>query len=151
MKTVALIGEVVTQVDVDQLWDHLTMMNIYGPSECTSHSVMNCTAVDPSTATRLGKGAGVVTPTDHNILVPIGAVGELLLEGPLVGDGYLNDPAKTAAAFIEDPVWLLQGTARHPGRRGRLYKTGDLVRYHEDGSLSFIGRKDTQVKSITSI
>jgi non-ribosomal peptide synthase protein (TIGR01720 family) len=70
----------------------------------------------------------------------------------LVGEGYLNDPKKTAAAFVEDPPWLLRGVLERPGlpgrpgRRGRLYRTGDLVRQKEDGSLVFVGRKDTQVK-----
>ena len=77
------------------------MMNVYGPSECTTLSVMNPDILDPSTATRIGKGAGVVTwvvdPTDHNILVPIGAVGELLLEGPLPADTAFL-PARLANA-----------------------------------------------------
>jgi aryl carrier-like protein len=71
---------------------------------------------------------------------------QLLLEGPLVGRGYLNDEEKTAKAFINDPIWLFQGASGYPGRRGRLYKTGDLVRYNPDGTLYFIGRKDAQVK-----
>ncbi len=80
--------------------------------------------------------------------MPVGAVGELLVEGPIVGQGYLNDPEKTAAAFIEDPPWLTAGHGGYPGRRGRLYKTGDLGKYDPDGSgeIVFVGRKDTQVK-----
>ncbi|KUL81308.1 hypothetical protein ZTR_11073, partial [Talaromyces verruculosus] len=146
----ALIGESLTLSDVLLWWDHMHVMNTYGPAECTPLSMINDDASDAVTAIRIGRGAGVVTwvvePDDHNRLAPIGAVGELLLEGPLLGQGYLNDPEKTAAAFIHDPTWLVQGTANHPGRHGRLYKTGDLVRYHDDGSLSFVGRKDTQVK-----
>jgi thioester reductase-like protein len=78
--------------------------------------------------------------------MPPGCTGELLLEGPLVGRGYLNEPEKTAASFIHDPAWLLQGSPSRPGRHGRIYKTGDLVRYDEDGNLIFVSRKDTQVK-----
>jgi acyl-CoA synthetase (AMP-forming)/AMP-acid ligase II/aryl carrier-like protein/NRPS condensation-like uncharacterized protein len=90
----------------------------------------------------------IVDPNDHEILLPVGAVGELLVEGPIVGQGYLNDPEKTAAAFIEDPAWLTKGHKQYPGRRGRLYKTGDLGKYDPDGSggIIFAGRKDTQVK-----
>lgn len=101
----------------------------------------------------MGKGVGattwVVDAADHERLVPVGCVGELLIEGPLVGRGYLNDERQTASVFIEDPTWLVGGgptTAAVAGRRGRLYKTGDLVRYNEDGSLVFVGRKDVQVK-----
>jgi acyl-CoA synthetase (AMP-forming)/AMP-acid ligase II/aryl carrier-like protein len=90
----------------------------------------------------------IVDPNDHEILLPVGAVGELLVEGPIVGQGYLDDPEKTAAAFIEDPAWLTKGHKNYAGRRGRLYKTGDLGKYDPDGSggIIFAGRKDTQVK-----
>ncbi|EQK97488.1 non-ribosomal peptide synthetase [Ophiocordyceps sinensis CO18] len=67
--------------------------------------------------------------------------------GPLVGNGYLKEPEKTAAAFIQDPVWLRRGApGTAAGRGGVVYRTGDLVQYKEDGTLLFIGRKDTQVK-----
>jgi hypothetical protein len=87
-----------------------------------------------------------VNPEDHEQLLPPGCTGELLLEGPIVGRGYLNNPAKTAVHFIQDPLWLLRGAMGKPGRRGRLYKTGDLVRYNENGSLTYLCRKDDQVK-----
>jgi aryl carrier-like protein len=66
-------------------------------------------------------------------------VGELLLEGPTVARGYLHDAEKTAQAFVANPAW-----ATRPG--SRFYRTGDLVRYNEDGTIRFVGRKDTQVK-----
>lgn len=76
----------------------------------------------------------------------LGAIGELWLEGPIIGGGYFKSPEKKADAFLSDPQWLLQGSYDVPGRHGRLYKTGDLVRYNMNGSLSYVGRKDTQVK-----
>ncbi|KAM4066333.1 AMP-binding enzyme [Hirsutella rhossiliensis] len=101
-------------------------------------------------ATHIRNGAGVVTwivdADDHDELLPLGHTDKLLLEGPLFERGYFSDSAKTAAAFIEDPKWLLRGSISHPGREGRLYKTGDLVKYNHDGSLAFVGRKDTQIK-----
>ncbi|KAK6069832.1 peptide synthetase (AMP-binding enzyme) [Seiridium cupressi] len=88
-----------------------------------------------------------VTDTDNpNALVPVGMVGELVVQGPGLMRGYLNDQEKTAAAFIVDPPWLLRGAPGHPGRRGRVYRTGDLVRRNADGSLTYVGRKDTQVE-----
>lgn len=144
-------GESSSAGDIAKWGEHTRIVVGYGPSECT----IGCT-VNPSAAGKpyvsIGAGTGaviwLVDPADHNKLVPVGAVGELLVEGPVVGQGYLNDPEKTAAAFIEDPPWLLAGGGGVPGRSGRLYKTGDLVRYDPDGEVGFIfvGRKDTQIK-----
>jgi amino acid adenylation domain-containing protein len=131
-------------------WSDHTPINTYGPAECSvkaTFAIMNKSKVG---STSIGKGVGlctwIVNPSDHDCLVPLGTIGELLLEGPLVGAGYLGDPEKTIAAFIEDPKWLLRGAPGQPGRHGRLYKTGDLVRYSPDGSLTFLGRKDGQTK-----
>ena len=44
-----------------------------------------------------------------NIHVPFGAVGELVVEGTTLALGYLDDSARTQAAFIRDPPWLLRG------------------------------------------
>jgi len=79
-------------------------------------------------------------------IAPIGAIGELWLEGPTVGEGYLDDADRNARTFIENPPWLLEGTRDFHGRQGRLYRTGDLVCYQVDGSLEFVRRRDTQVK-----
>ena len=150
LQSIIFAGEALRVTDVKPWWGKVQVINTYGPSECTPISTINCNASSPEEATRIGKGAGQVTwvvdPENHDHLLPLGCIGELLLEGPLVGRGYLNDPEKTAAAFIQDPAWLLQGAPGRPGRHGRLYKTGDLVRYNEDGSLTFMGRKDAQVK-----
>jgi acyl carrier protein len=68
---------------------------------------------------------------------PIGVSGELHIGGGGVARGYLNRPELTQAKFIADPFGP-------PG--GRLYKTGDVCRYHADGSIAFLGRLDDQVK-----
>ena len=149
LKTLVFLGEPCTIDDTERWWNHVELINAYGPAECTAHSVINNTA-DIKTATRIGKGAGVntwiVDPADHNKLVPIGMTGELLLEGALLGLGYLGDSAKTKAAFVQNPSWLLAGSIECTGRSGTLYKTGDLARYTENGELIYVGRKDTQVK-----
>ncbi|GCB24116.1 nonribosomal peptide synthetase 12 [Aspergillus awamori] len=153
LETLILLGEPVTRRDIDR-WElsNIHVINAYGPAECTPISTINASPFNTAEATRIGKGAGLITwivhPENHNRLVPPGCTGELLLEGPLVGLGYMNNPEKSGEAFVEDPQWLLlgSGSPRHPGRRGRLYKTGDLVQYNEDGSLTFMGRKDNQVK-----
>jgi non-ribosomal peptide synthetase component F len=79
--------------------------------------------------------------------MPIGSIGELLIEGPTVARGYLNDETKTVKAFIVNPKWSsLLTPDTGVMNTVRMYKSGDLVRYNSDGSISYIGRKDTQIK-----
>ncbi|KAF2874354.1 nonribosomal peptide synthetase 6 [Massariosphaeria phaeospora] len=151
MDAIALGGEGVSASDAASWGKKTKVVNAYGPSECTVGATIN-EDVGAKPYITMGKGKGcaiwLTDPADHNKLVPIGAVGELLVEGAVVGDGYLNNPAKTKEVFIEDPEFLLAGSAVFPGRRGRLYKSGDLVRYDPDGhgEVIFVGRQDQQVK-----
>ncbi|KAI0554286.1 acetyl-CoA synthetase-like protein [Xylaria curta] len=151
LQTLILSGEAVSASDLARLKrGNFHVLNAYGPAECTPMSTLNANAITPGISVDIGKGIGaltwVVDPSDYKNLVPMGTTGELLLEGPILAEGYLGEPEKTEAAFITDPPWLLQGAPSWPGRRGRLYKTGDLVRYDAEGNLDFIGRKDGQVK-----
>ena len=147
VETLFLIGESLSPFDIEGL-GHLKIFNLYGPSECTTMTTMNA-ITDHSMAASIGRGIGastwIVDLNGSDRLAPIGAIGELWLEGPLISQGYLNDPNQTSMAFTANPEWLLQ-SGMEMGREGRLYKTGDLVRYNSDGSLNFIGRKDMQVK-----
>ena len=68
-------------------------------------------------------------------LAPLGAAGELWVGGPGVAIGYLNLPEATAARFVADPT---------SDSGGRLYRTGDRVRWRSDGALEFLGRIDEQ-------
>lgn len=150
LRDILLSGEP-PSFDLMSRWaGQVSLKNTYGPAECTFKStfaeVRSDSGSNPASKT-IGKGVGAVTwivdTNEHDHLVPIGEVGELWLEGPLVGQGYLHDAERTAASFVHDPPWLLKDGA---GRRGLLYRTGDLVHYLEDGSLVFVGRKDRQVK-----
>jgi amino acid adenylation domain-containing protein len=152
LEALGLGGEAAAASDV-ALWGQSARIVIgYGPCECTIGCTINSDTATGRPYISIGTGNGaamwIVDPNDHEVLLPVGAVGELLVEGPIVGQGYLNDPEKTAAAFIEDPAWLTKGHKHYTGRRGRLYKTGDLGKYDPDGSggIIFAGRKDTQVK-----
>ena len=145
-------GEAVSARDVN-IWGQMARIIIgYGPCECTIGCTINSSAATGRNYISIGEGNGanmwIVHPEDHNVLMPVGAVGELLVEGPIVGQGYLNDAEKTETVFIEDLPWLIRGHNDHAGRKGRLYKTGDLGKYDLDGSrgIVFVGRKDTQVK-----
>lgn len=149
LDVLGLGGEAVSASDAAAWSQHTSLIIAYGPSECTVGCTINNTV---TISTGIGKGVGGVTwivdPDDHNVLMPVGAVGELIIEGPVVGIGYLDEPEKTAQVFIGDPTWLKSGCNTFPGRPGRLYKTGDLVRYESNGSgsIEFVGRKDQQVK-----
>ena len=111
------------------------LLNAYGPTECTvyvcSHYVdknePNIPIGKPNDITQL------FIVNRFGKQVPWGCNGELIIAGPQVGQGYLNNPEKTAAAFVQ---WN--------GRR--VYRTGDIVRYRENGDIEFVGRKDGQVK-----
>lgn len=107
VKTVVQIREAKASDVVDR-WSHMCqLINAYGPAECA----LACSVQD-----RLGPGAEatnietcitgalpVVDRDDYQCLLPIGAVGELVVEGPQVGRAYMGDPEKTAAAMKK---WL---------------------------------------------
>ena len=68
--------------------------------------------------------------------VPAGEIGEIVLAGVCLASGYLNQPGETLERFVP-----------HPWRSGeRMYRTGDTARQATDGTLSFLGRNDGQVK-----
>lgn len=153
LRSLGIGGEACSIADISN-WGKQTRIVIgYGVSECTTACTVNPSAAGKPYVS-IGRASAstlwLVDPTDYTKLAPVGSVGEMLIEGPIVGEGYLGEPEKTAAAFIHDPPWLLAGDQKNgiPGRRGRLYRTGDLVRYDPDGDRGFIfiGRRDTQVK-----
>ncbi|MBC3195050.1 amino acid adenylation domain-containing protein [Pseudonocardia sp. C8] len=78
-----------------------------------------------------------VRVVDENLVpVPLGAPGEIVCSGVCVGRGYIGDPERTRQAFTTDPYRPHQ----------RLYRSGDHGRWLPDGTLEFLGRRDTQVK-----
>jgi aryl carrier-like protein len=96
-------------------------------------------------ASIIGKGVGarvwITNEEDPNVLAPIGTVGELLIEGPVLARGYLNDKLGTESSFIRDPAWTKHQSSSETSSR-RFYRTGDLARYTDDGHISFVGRRD---------
>ena len=149
LKTLVLGGEPMTQEDINIWGSHVDLYNNYGPAECTPAATSIMIYPQTKYEGAIGRGWGLVTwvvDPDGQQLAPIGGAGELWLEGPLVGLGYLNDKDKTSAAFVKNLPWLLHGAETSPGREGRLYRTGDQVKYDETGSLIFIGRNDSQIK-----
>ncbi|KAK9778105.1 putative Carrier domain-containing protein [Seiridium cardinale] len=146
---IELAGETADAMQVNRLRETTAVRFAYGPAEC---SILSTVSNETASCSNIGHGLGVrtwiVDSENDSLLAPLGSVGELWIEGPLVGQGYLRDDLKTTEAFIENPQWLAQGGPGYEGRSGRVYRTGDLVRYDSsnDGSLVFFGRKDAQVK-----
>ncbi|MCX4580497.1 amino acid adenylation domain-containing protein [Streptomyces sp. NBC_01571] len=134
-------AEAVTRPLVDRLYAQPgveTVVNLYGPTECTVFCVTHAIGRDETGAPPIGTAVAdcelTVRDADDRV-VDDGTPGELWVAGPLVGRGYLGAPELTAGRFVEDPA--------SPG--GRRYRTGDLVR-RVDGLLHYLGRLDDQVK-----
>ncbi|KAK7911863.1 hypothetical protein PG985_014344 [Apiospora marii] len=149
LKTLILGGELLHKADI-QIWaPRLQLVNGYGPSECSIAAAGDPHLHPDSDPANIGKAVGglgwIVQADDHDRLVPIGAVGELLISGPILARGYLNNPEKTSEVFIDSPAWT-KGASGPAAGFNRFYKTGDLARFNSDGTIHFIGRKDTQVK-----
>ena len=147
LQVLALGGEAMTE-GLIQAWSHRTLMNVYGPAECSVVSHVN-PAMTPGTSPfclggHIGVHAWIVDKSNHNRLVPIGSIGELVVEGFTLGRGYHKENEKTSAAWISAPIWTREQPSA--GRKRYMYKSGDLVRYNADGTFEFIGRKDTQIK-----
>ncbi|MDF2974582.1 MAG: Non-ribosomal peptide synthetase [Microvirga sp.] len=122
----------------------IPLLNAYGPAEC-SDDVAMYPILDPPASDTVHMPIG--RPLQNLRLyvlnaamepVPVGVSGELCVGGEGVGRGYLNDPVRTAEAFVPDSFGQESGA--------RLYKTGDLARYRTDGNIEFLGRVDHQVK-----
>lgn len=149
LKTLAMGGEPIPTTEIARWTQTEAIIGIYGPAECAQ--ALTFTLLRPDgrknhVGFSYGARTWLVQPGHPDRLAPIGAVGELLIEGPTVSRGYFNDSDKTAAAYVPSPPWLCNGASNHPGRRATLYKTGDILRYNSDGTMDFLGRKDGMVK-----
>jgi amino acid adenylation domain-containing protein len=115
------------------------LINEYGPTEGTVWASRD----EYSAPARISigrpiPGAKLYVVDDELRLIPRGAVGQLSIGGNGVARGYLDQPRTTARSFVPDPFSTRPGT--------RMYLTGDLVRWHDDGTLDYLGRLDDQLK-----
>ncbi|RYP53444.1 hypothetical protein DL768_001589 [Monosporascus sp. mg162] len=146
LKVICCGGEAMDEKLVDIWRGRVTFINGYGPTEC---SVFCCSNLDPTAESPKNIGrcfsgrAWVTRADDTNSLVPVGAVGELIIESPAIARGYLNDETSTAEAFVSSPKWSSVDEADVPRR---VYRTGDLVFQEPDGSLVYVGRLGSQIK-----
>ena len=142
-------GDVLSVADVERVLSDLPdcrMINGYGPTESTTFaSCHRVVAGDLRGSVPIGRP---IANTRAYVLdrrmgpVPAGVPGELYLGGEGLARGYLDRPGLTAERFVPDPFDPAPGG--EPG--GRLYRTGDRVRWRPDGTLEFLGRMDDQIK-----
>lgn len=138
LKTIVSGGEALTR-STAQRWRHALLVNGYGPTEITMACARGIVNPDDPIIT-----IGTAYPNsrlyivNENLeLVEQGCPGELVVGGIGVALGYVDRPDLTAQRFLEDPF----------ARDGsRIYKTGDICKWTEDGRLQFMGRNDDMVK-----
>ncbi|HET9933458.1 MAG TPA: amino acid adenylation domain-containing protein, partial [Polyangiaceae bacterium] len=141
VRTVNLAGEALPEETVVRLYQlpHVERVyNLYGPSETTTYSTYTLTTRGAwrPTIGRPIANTRVYVLDEHLAPVPLGVRGELYIAGAGVARGYVARPELTAERFLPDPF----------ARRGRMYKTGDVVRWLPTGELEYLGRNDHQVK-----
>lgn len=124
-----------------RLLPHVGITNTYGPTEASIGCIFHDVGDGDDETIPIGRpidNTFAVIRAETGGPVPPGVVGEILIGGDCLGAGYLNEPEKTAAAFIDNPFPEIPGD--------RIYRTGDLGYYRRDGLLQFLGRIDNQVK-----
>ncbi|WP_290658592.1 non-ribosomal peptide synthetase/type I polyketide synthase [Aquabacterium sp.] len=143
VRQVLCSGEALPIDAVDRFFEclpHAQLGNLYGPTEAAVDVTWwACRPNDPRRIVPIGRP--IANTRMHVLdeqlrLLPVGAEGELYIGGVQVGMGYVARPDLTAERFLPDPF--------NPG--GRLYKTGDVGRWLDDGAIEYLGRADHQVK-----
>ncbi|MFD1888503.1 non-ribosomal peptide synthetase family protein [Paenibacillus wenxiniae] len=118
------------------------VVNAYGPTECTVCATMHkvSDALPPHIVNvPIGRPINnyeVWIMNDQQMPCPVGVPGEMYISTVGIAKGYLNQPDKTAAAFVP-----------HPHMEGeKLYRSGDLAKLLPDGTIEYVGRRDSQIK-----
>jgi hybrid polyketide synthase/nonribosomal peptide synthetase FtdB len=124
--------------------EHTRVINSYGLAEATIDSTYfegSVAHLDPGCTVPLGRpfpGSVVYVLDAYGKPVPTGVPGELYIGGSGVSGGYINDEEGTRSRFVEIPI--------DGGAPVRLYRTGDVCKWDEGGTLHLLGRSDSQVK-----
>ncbi|UNI16432.1 NRPS [Purpureocillium takamizusanense] len=144
-----LAGEPVTKDLLDTWVGRVRLFNGWGPSEtCLFSSLKEFTPSEQKPSplnigSPIGGRCWIIDPNNPTHLAPIGCVGEVMIHGPTITKGYLDDPVRTSAAIVTElPNWAPTESIHEQ----RFFKSGDLAYYNPDGTMEFVSRKDTQVK-----
>ncbi|KAL9585247.1 MAG: hypothetical protein Q9212_001639 [Teloschistes hypoglaucus] len=151
LKRLACGGEAFRQEIVQRWRGRIELINLYGIAESGTIAVRHldqdglASRIETVGHTLPTLCGVLVDPEDHDRLVPIGAIGELMVTGTTISRGYINSEAKNRTSFISNPPWAIA-----LGLESRIfYKTGDLLQYNVgtfDGQMDFVRRKDGQLK-----
>ncbi|OHT47031.1 non-ribosomal peptide synthetase [Flavobacterium tructae] len=117
----------------------IAIRNLYGPSEDTTYSSYYRVEGTYENSVPIGKALDntqFYVLSEELALQPVGVIGEICISGDGLSRGYLYQPELTAEKFITNPF----------NDTTKLYKTGDLGKWLPDGTIAYIGRKDSQVK-----
>ena len=141
LKCICTSGEPLTEDLLTTMYEKSPEAKVYnpiGPSECSVWDMGGELNREDGIDIHIGKpiaNAQIYITDKYLNPVPIGVTGEICIAGDGVGAGYINKPELTAERFIDNPFG-----------EGKLYKTGDLAYWREDGNIVFVGRNDFQVK-----
>ncbi len=141
LQTILVGGDKLSPYHIKQLrktYAAVEIINGYGPTENTTFSLTH-NIKEVSDDIPIGKPIANSTAyvlNENHELLPIGVTGEICLGGDGIARGYHNQPELTKTKFIQNPLDTTKV----------LYKTGDLGKWHYDGTITFEGRNDDQVK-----
>lgn len=142
LRMVVCSGEELTKSILTKYYKHfkIPVSNLYGPTETsievTYHDTNPLDIQNNISRVPIGKpidNVHIYIMDKNNKLLPIGVQGEIAIGGICLADGYLNSPDKTKQHFVDVANF------------GKIYKTGDLGMWLEDGSIQFFGRSDNQI------
>ena len=145
LKSAMFAGEVFPRKQLDYWVENLpdvVYANLYGPTEtyvCTAY-VMNGTEKEDAPlpiGTAINNTEALILDEEGKP-VPEGETGELCIRGSCLAMGYYNNPERTQASFVQNPLTTAYSD--------RIYHTGDLVYAAPDGNLIYVSRKDFQIK-----
>ncbi|KAL9593483.1 MAG: hypothetical protein Q9219_007528, partial [cf. Caloplaca sp. 3 TL-2023] len=142
-RSMAIGGEMATQ-SVIRKWTMSNspsqhFMNSYGPTEAAigcAVGMINADSRPSCVGKQVGGSLWVVDEQDHDHLMPVSCRGELVISGPTLARGYLNNVPLTKENFNESSPWLSRI------REKRFYKTGDIAHINQAGVIEVLGRKE---------
>ena len=147
LRLIMFSGEIMPVKQLNKWVAHIpeaTYVNLYGPTEitcnCTYHVIDRHYENDESIPIGIpfeNEKVFLLDENDREVSAP-GIEGEICVSGTCVAIGYYKDPEKTEEVFVQNPL--------NDAYCERIYRTGDLAKYDDEGLLYYCGRKDHQIK-----